>query len=1635
MGRPLVDERDLHGLRLVRGPKTVVSTGRGGAVQEPVAIIGMGALFPGATDLSSYRDNLFAGRTAITDAPAGRWDTRFHVAGAAGEAPRADHIYTRRGGFLDDTVDVDVIRHGIMPSSVQGAEPDQLIALHVSAEALADAGGLPEGIDRARVGVILGRGGYMTPGMVRLDQRVRTAGQLVETLSELVPSLDDETAERIRAAFAEQLGPEQPDAAIGLVPNLAASRVANRLDLRGAAYTVDAACASSLVAIDHAVRELESGRLDLVLAGGVHHAHDITLWSVFAQLRALSPSGLSRPFDAASDGILVGEGTGVVALKRLTDARRDGDRVYAVIRGTGVASDGRTASLMNPDPGGQTRAVRDAWARAGLDPRSDDGPRLVEAHGTGTPAGDTAELTTVAEVFGGPGGASGVIGSVKSMIGHAMPAAGAAGIIKAALAVYHGVLPPTCGVTEPHPALASTRFRTIAEAEEWAERGPRRAGVNAFGFGGINAHVVLEQAPDTPAVPIMVGGRTFDADRAKAAASSPSSDVPTLPGLPLLLLAADTAEELAAMLDEADETLIAAASSTGSPASWPGTGPVRLAIADPTPKRLTLARRIVSRGTAWTGRSDVWYRPAPLVDGTRGAPELVFCFPGLEAEFAAHIDDVVRCLGLPAPEGLVHLSGGDTRDLSSHGASVLQVSRVLARALERVGVHPDAVAGHSLGEWSAMVVGGIFSDADVDAFLDTVDPESLVVDGLAFGVIGASADVVAADVAGRSDVVLSHDNAPHQVMVCGTSRAVDEMVESMRASGYVSRTLPFGSGFHSPFFEPYLPRVVAASSGFGVSPAAVPVWSATTVAPFPADEDGILEIFRRHLLEPVRFRELVETLHERGARIFVQLGPGQLGTLVADTLSGRDHLVVAANTAHRSGLDQLRCVLAALWSAGRDVDLRVLGFAPQPTAARVERHVAPAERSRTVLDLTSALVHLPDLVRDELSTALSAVFTPASPSIPASAAATSPAAGPTDRVALMRAADGLGSAVVAELRAYLDSTDELVSSVLAGAVARAGSTAHTTRAAAPLPSSSPPPPPAPTPLAAFSRDVEVSLRAMPYLADHCFFPQPDDWPDIADRFPVVPGTTIVQLLADAAAASTGRTVAAVHDVELRRWVDASEPHTVRLEAEPAGTDRLSLRFGSSSRLTAQLADTYTPGPAPWATPWDADGASANAVETTPPNDAGERLYTDRWMFHGPRYQGVRHIDGVGPMHVRGRFVVPTAPGSLLDNVGQLLGYWLLVSHTHRTVVFPVGMRSIRFHGPHPEPGSEVSCTIRITTLSDALLVADAQLTVDGDGTPRVWASIEGWTDRRFDNHPETRAVEIAPDRNALSEKRPGDWVVVFERWPDLASRDLIMRNHLARLERAAHEASPPRGRRERLLGRIAVKDAVRHLTWDERPGSSVFPSEIEVVNADTGRPLVRSPHGRTRPGRAWEAYDVSLAHRHEAAVAIARPATTGGRDGTAVERLGVGIDIETIEERPESTRHAACDAEERALLDVLERSGAAPVVSFTRFWSAKEAVAKALGTGLGGDPRRFRVVEAAPEDADGTVVLTVDVDDRRFLVPSVVVANPPDLPDRRYVVAWTTPEHVVPVPGTPTHPPAASARATAPAPTTEGPTP
>jgi acyl transferase domain-containing protein/phosphopantetheinyl transferase len=1409
---------------------------------QGIAIVGMSAVFPGAPDVDSFWRNITSGVDAIGEVPPGRWDPVYYDP----QSSRSDRLYCHRGGFVDAAARFDALSFGVMPVEAGSAEPDQLLTLQAASKALADAGYADKTFARDRTGVIVGRGGYLTPGLVRLDQRIRTAQQLVESLKALVPEMPEAQLEAVRTEFQAQLGGFGPDTAIGLVPNLAASRVANRLDLGGPAYTVDAACASALVAVDQATAELKSGRCDLVVVGGVHLCQDVTFWSVFCQLGALSRSQTIRPFDRRADGLVIGEGVGMVVLKRLADAERDADRIYAVIRGTGVASDGKGASLMTPRVDGQVLALKRAWDAAAIGPET---VGLVEAHGTATPAGDAAELETLARFFGPPnGGRRPGLGSVKSMIGHAMPAAGIAGLIKAALSVHHGVLPPTLHAEEPNPSLDRTRFRLIGRAEEWDGAGSRRAGVNAFGFGGINAHVVLESHPSAQ--------RRHSAKDSFGLRSRPDRPAPDVRG-PWLLSAGKSATDVLSGLENPS-----------------GAGPCRLGVLNPTPERIARARAIVERGRAWRGRDDIWFEPEGLVAGGK---KIAFLFPGIDARFEPHVDDVASHFGLQAPRTV------DPKNLEQLGMGVLEVAWCCHSALDRLGVVPWAMAGHSIGEWAGMVASEMIPRDALEPFVASLSPGSLRVPGVVFAAAGTSADRVTEALRGLDGVAISHDNCPHQVVLCGREAGVDIAIERLIADGVLCQKLSFRSGFHSPHFANYLAQHREHFARLPLQTSRVPLWSATTCSPYPTEPDAIRSLAIDHLVRPVRFREMVEAMVEAGVGVFVQVGAGSLVGFVEDTLRGKPFFAVSANVPSRSGLEQLRAVAVALWVQGAEVNLAALGVRETPGMQ---------------LNLGVPLVKLRPgpRVADEgkKATVISSVSHDA------------------------RAA--MAPPVLAEFEALASDIAAARDEVFA-AWSNAGSAPpvrHDERSEGPL---------------EVVRRSTISVATMPELVDHCFYPQPPGWPVLSDRHPVVPMTTSIALMMDVAAElMPGQVAVGIERVRANRWIAVEPPVEITFTARRSGEDIVDVSVDGYAAGSVRFAAAYPPAPPPW---------PAIDVDAASPVDATQ-LYRDRWMFHGPQYQGVVNLGPMGRDGIRGVLDALPAKGALLDAAGQLMGFWLMVNSDVNRLAMPVKVERVTFHGPQPRPGERVECEVRVTQCGEAELRADMDLSSGG----KTWARIEAWEDRRFELDPNLWRVVRQPELEILAVMRGDDYGIVNETWRSAAVREFVLRRYLGERERAEFEAQGPRRKGEWLLGRVAIKDVTRHLLWRQAP-APIFPVEIEVDSESSGRPVVRGSFGRD--------IRVSVSHKDGTAVAAARE----GRD--------VGVDIERVERRSTDFESALLDEAERRFAPEADRDE-----WLTRLWTAKESVAKRSGQGLSGNPRRFplQAVEGSRFRVDGVWVET-----------------------------------------------------------------
>jgi acyl transferase domain-containing protein/NAD(P)-dependent dehydrogenase (short-subunit alcohol dehydrogenase family)/NAD(P)H-dependent flavin oxidoreductase YrpB (nitropropane dioxygenase family) len=896
-----------------------------------IAIIGMACIMPKAPNLSVYWANILNKVNAITEIPIDRFDWPQYY----DRDPRArDKICSKWGGFIDP-IPFDPVRYGIPPMSLKSIEPLQLLILETVRTALEDAGYASREFARAQTGVIIGVGG----GVADLGQQYCIRSGLPMFTSELPPDVWGQLPEWTEDSFA------------GILLNVAAGRVANRFDLGGVNYTVDAACASSLAALYAGVRELEGGTADIMIVGGADTAQNPFGYLCFSTTGALSLRGQCRTFDESADGIVISEGVAVVVLKRLADAERDGDRIYAVIKSVAGSSDGRGRSMTAPKPEGQILALQRAYAMAGFSPAT---VGLVEAHGTGTVVGDQAEIDALTRVFG-PAKRTRqwcAVGSVKSMIGHTKGASGLAGLIKIVKAVYHKVLPPTIGVDRPNSRaqFAEGPFYVNSEARPWlqdCEGQPRRAGVSSFGFGGTNFHAVIEEYLDVvpsiaesvalpvwPAELFLFAGQTRDG--VVAAVDAFAGRLSGKVSLPLRGLAAaawQAARDAGRALDGRGLLLAIIATS----------------VQDLQQKLVSTRSRLVDGAGLIEDPHGVYFSESPLLREGKVAflfPGQGSQYPGMLREIALHFDEVRGCIEaasrrlarrLPEPLSVYvfpppHFSPEERRDreeaLKQTNVAQPAVGAValgMFRLLTALGLTPEAVAGHSYGEYVALCSAGAMSDEslyDLSEARGQVIVESC---GLELGTmvaVQAERDAVAKLCEGVEGVWIANVNAPRQTTISGTQTGVEAASQRLQAAGLQTCPVPVACAFHSPLLAQASKKFSAHLAQVAFATPCVPVFSNTLAAPYPKDPASFGAILCDHMVRPVRFVEELDAMYAMGCRIFVEVGPRDVLTALAQqTLHGRRFLAVPTDVPGRSGVLQLLHVVGQLVANGAAISL------------------------------------------------------------------------------------------------------------------------------------------------------------------------------------------------------------------------------------------------------------------------------------------------------------------------------------------------------------------------------------------------------------------------------------------------------------------------------------------------------------------------------------------------------------------------------------------------------------------------------------------------------------------------------------------------------------------------------------------
>jgi acyl transferase domain-containing protein/NADP-dependent 3-hydroxy acid dehydrogenase YdfG len=909
----------------------------------PVAIIGISCLFPRAADHRDYWANILNGVDCITEVPPERWNPDDYF-DADPNAP--DCTYARRGGFLDP-VEFPPLEFGITPNTLEATDSSQLLGLLVARAALEDAGyGADRDFDRGRASVILGVTGTQQL-VIPLGARL---GQPIWRRALREAGIDSKVAEQVVQRIADSYVGWQEESFPGLLGNVVAGRIANRLNLHGTNCIADAACASSLSALHLALLELSAGRCDLALSGGMDTFNDIFMYLCFSKTPALSPSGDARPFAANADGTILGEGLGCVVLKRLADAERDGDRIYAVIRSIGTSSDGKGNAIYAPSPEGQLLAIRRAYALAGVSPDMID---LVEAHGTGTRAGDAAELAALTEIYR-PAKAVGswcALGSVKSQIGHTKAAAGAAGLIKAALALHHKVLPPTIKVEQPAPPLANemSPFYVNTQRRPWLPSGgqPRRAAVSSFGFGGSNFHCVLEEhqphkkeidwdgnvqivafSAMTPAgLREQVTSWRGDGDWQDARAAARESRIQFRPSHGFRLVVTVKREQSWPRLRS---QILARLDAASEPESWAlpegacfngGASPGKLALLFP------------GQGSQY---------PGMLLDLVCQFPQMLASLRTANEQFSQQrlLSDLIYP---PADfaAGAAQRQAERLKDTAVAQPALAAVSFGAWRILQEFGVQPDAVAGHSFGELTALCVASRLGPEQFMRVARLRGQLMANVTGNRSGMLAVGLSAGEAETLLRTErlrLVIANRNAPQQTVLSGELPELDRASVLLRQRNVAVKRLAVGAAFHSPLVADVENALLAALPP--LAPSSIPVFANTTGLPYLQHPEHARCQLARQLAEPVLFQDMIANLYAAGCRTFVEVGPGSTLTgLVRAILHDRPHQVAAldASAGKNAGQLDLARTLMLLAAAGYAIKLDRWDDGPRRSSGAVNK--------------------------------------------------------------------------------------------------------------------------------------------------------------------------------------------------------------------------------------------------------------------------------------------------------------------------------------------------------------------------------------------------------------------------------------------------------------------------------------------------------------------------------------------------------------------------------------------------------------------------------------------------------------------------------------------------------------------------
>ena len=932
---------------------------------EPIAVIGIGAIMPGALNKDEFWQNIIQGKNSIIEVPKDKWDAALFYSPNRHDP---DKTYSKIGGFITG-YKFNSLKYKIPPAVAKQMDTIQCLALDIAQMALEDSGYDKKEFDRAKTAVIVANS---VGGMKNEYSNVRIYKAFYYDMlrrSAAFKTLPEQTKEEIfkevETFVNEKFLPITEDTMPGELANVVAGRVANVFNLNGANFAVDAACASSLAAVDQAVNGLRAGRYNMALCGGVDQMMSPASYIRFCKIGALSDSG-SYAFDARANGFVMAEGAGMVLLKRLSDAVKDGDKIYGVIRAVGSSSDGKGKGITAPNPKGQILAINRAFEQVEIDPSQ---VGLMEAHGTATKVGDATELSALNEVFTPYAKPRSIaLGSVKSQIGHTKAAAGMASLIKVMLALHNKVLPPSINFETPNPIVDWTKspFEVITQTRPWQSDKLRTANVSAFGFGGANFHLIAQEYDPSKNDFKQESAKTIYCKQEKEMTQIKTTyelmvPVEKLQG-DMLIFSGETKQALFNTLNEVAHsvkqetsylTLLAYKTHIQKHKKF------AVSINAETPEKLK--EKIAFFIKTATG-TDVWAEPSlylkmkgiyPFIP-TLDKPKVCFMFPGQGAQYVDMMKDlaskykIVRDTFDQADKILKEIIGSTLTDTlwSKEGESkedykkreeaikqtqitqpaILTCNVAMMRLLYEFGLKPDVTMGHSLGEYGAAVASGILNFEDAikavtirGSVMSNIELE----DTGKMAAVSASVEKIEPELAKISGyVAVANKNCPTQTVIAGESKSVEDAVALFNSLGIQAVEIPVSHAFHSKMVAPVMPAYRKFLDTLDVKVPNLPITSNVSADFYPNEIDKIKDIMTTQIMSSVEWVKQVELAYQRGVRLFIECGPKRvLSAFVTNTLADKkDIRVLASNHPKRGGITEFNDLMANLAAAGISVD-------------------------------------------------------------------------------------------------------------------------------------------------------------------------------------------------------------------------------------------------------------------------------------------------------------------------------------------------------------------------------------------------------------------------------------------------------------------------------------------------------------------------------------------------------------------------------------------------------------------------------------------------------------------------------------------------------------------------------------------